>query len=328
METTAIKEVEGKRATGRKVECLIIGSGPAGYTAGIYASRADLKPILIEGIQPGGQLTVTSEVENFPGYPNGESGAAIMEDIRAQALHAGTEIRSGIVTKVDFGRRPFCCVIDDEYEILADTVIVATGANARWLGMEGEKTFRGYGVSTCATCDGHFFRNKTVAVIGGGDTALEDALYLANLCTKVYVVHRRDRFRGTAALQKRVLDTTNIEIKWNSLPVDIVGEQQGFIKKVTGLTIRDKFSNAETTLPVDGVFEAIGVAPVTELFANQLELNEQGYIVTMPGTPFTNIPGVFAAGDVQDPRYRQAVIAAAAGCMAGMEAARFILEKE
>lgn len=310
-----------------KVKCLIIGSGPAGYTAGIYTSRADLHPLLIEGIQPGGQLTITNEVENFPGYPNGESGPAIMEDIRNQALRVGTEMRTGTITKVDFSKRPFSCMVDDEQEILADTVIVATGANARWLGLEGERKYRGYGVSTCATCDGHFFKGRTVAVIGGGDTALGEALYLAQLCAKVYVVHRRDQFRGTAALQKSVLSTPNIEVKWNSIPLDIVGEQQGFVKKVTGLQLQDKNTKEETTIAVDGVFEAIGVTPATELFVGQLDLNEQGYIITQPGTPKTNIPGVFAAGDVQDPNYRQAIVAAAAGCMAGVEAAKFLLEE-
>lgn len=309
-------------------KCLIIGSGPAGYMAGVYTSRAELRPLLIEGIQPGGQLTVTNEVENFPGYPKGESGGSIMDDIREQAIRTGTEIRSGTVTKVDFSKRPFSCIVDDGQEVMADTVIIATGANARWLGLEGEKKYRGFGVSTCATCDGNFFRDKDVAVIGGGDTALGDALYLANICTKVYVVHRRDQFRGTAALGNRVLAAPNIEVKWNSLPVDIIGEQKGFIKKVTGLRVKDKFTGEESTLPVDGVFEAIGVAPATDLFAGQLDLDPQGYIITRPGTPFTNVPGVFAAGDVQDPHYRQAVVAAASGSMAGMEAAKFLLENE
>lgn len=311
----------------KKVKCLIIGSGPAGYTAGIYTSRAELHPLIIEGIQPGGQLTITNEVENFPGYPNGESGPAIMEDIRNQALRVGTEMRTGTITKVDFSKRPFSCIVDDEQEILADTVIVATGANARWLGLEGERKYRGYGVSTCATCDGHFFKGRTVAVIGGGDTALGEALYLAQLCTKVYMVHRRDQFRGTAALQKLVLSTPNIEVKWNSIPLDIMGEQQGFVKKVTGLQLQDKNTKEETTIAVDGVFEAIGVTPATELFVGQLDLNEQGYIITQPGTPKTSIPGVFAAGDVQDPNYRQAIVAAASGCMAGVEAAKFLLEE-
>lgn len=310
------------------VKCLIIGSGPAGYTAGIYTSRADLKPLLIEGMQPGGQLTITNEVENFPGYPEGSSGPNIMDDIRQQALRVGTEMRTGMITKVDFSQRPFHCWIDDEAEIIADTVIVATGANARWLGMPSEQKYRGFGVSTCATCDGNFFRNKTTVVIGGGDTALEDALYLAQLCTKVYIVHRRDQFRGTKALQNLVLSTPNIEVVWDTVPVDITGEQKGFIKKVTGLQVKNVKTGEERTLPVDGVFEAIGVKPVTEIFVGQLDMNEQGYIITKPGTPCTSVPGVFAAGDVQDPNYRQAIVAAASGCIAGIEASRFLLENE
>ena len=309
-----------------QVKCLIIGSGPAGYTAAIYASRADLKPILIEGVQPGGQLTITNEVENFPGYPEGSSGPVIMEDIRQQALRVGADIRAGMVTEVDFSQRPFRCVVDNRDAILADTVIVATGASARWLGLPSEQKFRGFGVSTCATCDGNFFRKRTTVVIGGGDTALEDALYLAQLCTKVYIVHRRDQFRGTKALQNAVFATENIEVVWNAVPVDILGEQKGFIKKVTGLQVKDVHSGEERTLAVDGVFEAIGVTPMSDLFKGQLEINEQGYILTQPGTGRTNVAGVFAAGDVQDPNYRQAVIAAASGAIAGIEASRFLME--
>ena len=308
------------------VKCLIIGAGPAGYTAAIYTSRADLSPLVIEGMQPGGQLTITNEVENFPGYPEGSSGPVIMEDIRQQAIHVGARLRPGMVTKVDFSSRPFHCKLDDGTEVVADTVIVATGANARWIGMPGEAQYRGFGVSTCATCDGNFFRNKTTVVIGGGDTALEDALYLSNLCTKVYIVHRRDQFRGTMALQKQVLATENIEVVWNTVPVDIVGEKQGFIKKVTGLQVKNVQSGEERTLEVDGVFEAIGVSPVSDLFKGQLDMNEQGYILTQPGTCRTNIPGVFAAGDVQDPNYRQAIIAAGTGAIAGIEASRFLME--
>lgn len=308
------------------VKCLIIGAGPAGYTAAIYTSRADLNPLVIEGMQPGGQLTITNEVENFPGYPEGTSGPVIMEDIRQQALHVGARLRPGMVTEVDFSSRPFHCKLDDGTEVVAETVIVATGANARWIGMPGEAQYRGFGVSTCATCDGNFFRNKTTVVIGGGDTALEDALYLANLCTKVYIVHRRDQFRGTMALQKQVLATPNIEVVWDTVPVDIVGVKQGFIKKVTGLQVKNVKSGEERTLEVDGVFEAIGVTPVSDLFKGQLEMNEQGYILTQPGTCRTNVEGVFAAGDVQDPHYRQAIIAAGTGAIAGIEAARFLME--
>lgn len=308
------------------VKCLIIGSGPAGYTAGIYASRADLNPLLVEGLQVGGQLTITNEVENFPGYPEGSSGPVIMEDIRNQALHVGTQMRPGIVTKVDFSSRPFHCWIDDKDEIIADTVIVATGAQARWLGLPSEQKFRGFGVSTCATCDGNFFRKRTTVVIGGGDTALEDALYLSQLCTKVYIVHRRRDFRGTAALQKLVLNTPNIEVVWNHVPVDILGQQEGFIKKVTGLQVRDVETGEERVLEVNGVFEAIGVTPQSDLFKGQLEMDAQGYIVTQPGTGRTNIPGVFAAGDVQDPHYRQGIVAAGSGAIAGIEASRFLME--
>ncbi|MCR5549521.1 MAG: thioredoxin-disulfide reductase [Bacteroidales bacterium] len=308
------------------VKCLIIGAGPAGYTAAIYTSRADLNPLVIEGMQPGGQLTITNEVENFPGYPEGSSGPVIMDDIRQQALHVGARLRPGMVTEVDFSSRPFHCKLDDGTEVVAETVIVATGANARWIGMPGEAQYRGFGVSTCATCDGNFFRNKTTVVIGGGDTALEDALYLANLCTKVYIVHRRDQFRGTMALQKQVLATPNIEVVWDTVPVDIVGVKQGFIKKVTGLQVKNVKSGEERTLEVDGVFEAIGVTPVSDLFKGQLEMNEQGYILTQPGTCRTNVEGVFAAGDVQDPHYRQAIIAAGTGAIAGIEAARFLME--
>ena len=306
-------------------KCLIIGGGPAGYTAGIYASRADLKPILIEGPQPGGQLTITTEVENFPGYPKGMSGPAIMDDIREQSLRCGTDMRSGMVTEVDFSKRPFRCVVDDTQEILAETVIIATGATARWLGLESEKTYRGFGVSACATCDGNFFRGKDVAVIGGGDTALEEATYLAKLCNKVYLVHRRDEFRASKAMQQRVFDTPNIEVVWNSIPAEIVGEKRGFMKAVTGLAVTDKNSGALRTLPVDGVFVAIGHTPVTELFAGQIELDPQGYIVTKPDSTATSVDGVFAAGDVQDPHFRQAITAAASGCKAAIEAERFLM---
>lgn len=308
-----------------QTKCLIIGSGPAGYTAGIYASRADLHPILIEGMTPGGQLTITTEVENFPGYPKGMSGPAIMDDIREQAVRCGTDIRTGMVTEVDFSKRPFRCVVDDTDEYLAETVIIATGATARWLGLESENTYRGFGVSACATCDGNFFKGKDVAVVGGGDTALEEATYLAKLCNKVYLVHRRDEFRASKAMQQRVFDTPNIEVVWNSIPAEIVGEKRGFMKAVTGLTVTDKNSGEPRTLPVDGVFVAIGHTPVTELFKGQIELDPQGYIVTKPDSTATNVDGVFAAGDVQDPQFRQAITAAASGCKAAIEAERFLL---
>lgn len=306
-----------------QVKCLIIGSGPAGYTAGIYASRAGLKPVIIEGMQPGGQLTITSEVENFPGYPKGQSGPNIMDDIRQQSLNAGSDIRQGLVTKVDFSQRPFHCVVDEEHEIVAETVIIATGATARWLGLESEEQYRGFGVSACATCDGNFFRGRTVAVIGGGDTALEEAMYLSNLCAKVYLVHRRDAFRASQAMQDKVLKKENIDIQWNSIPVEVLGEKKGFVKSVTGLKLADTKDKSERVLPLDGIFVAIGVTPVTELFKGQIDLDAQGYIITDKGGR-TNVPGVFAAGDVQDPNYRQAITAAASGCIAAVEAERFL----
>lgn len=305
------------------IKCLIIGSGPAGYTAGIYASRAGLKPVIIEGMQPGGQLTITSEVENFPGYPKGQSGPNIMDDIRQQSLNAGSDIRQGMVTSVDFSKRPFRCVVDEEHEIMAETVIIATGATARWLGLESEEQYRGFGVSACATCDGNFFRGRTVAVIGGGDTALEEAMYLSNLCAKVYLVHRRDAFRASQAMQDKVFKKENIDIQWNSIPVEVLGEKKGFVKSVTGLKLADTKDKSERVLPLDGIFVAIGVTPVTELFKGQIELDTQGYIVTDKGGR-TNVPGVFAAGDVQDPHYRQAITAAASGCIAAVEAERFL----
>lgn len=305
------------------VKCLIIGSGPAGYTAGIYASRAGLKPVIIEGMQPGGQLTITSEVENFPGYPKGQSGPNIMDDIRQQSINAGSDIRQGLVTKVDFSQRPFHCIVDDEQEIVAETVIIATGATARWLGLESEEQYRGFGVSACATCDGNFFRGRTVAVIGGGDTALEEAMYLSNLCAKVYLVHRRDAFRASQAMQDKVFKKENIDIQWNSIPVEVLGEKKGFVKSVTGLKLADTKDKSERMLPLDGIFVAIGVTPVTELFKGQIDLDAQGYIVTDKGGR-TNVPGVFAAGDVQDPNYRQAITAAASGCIAAVEAERFL----
>lgn len=309
-----------------KTKCLIIGGGPAGYTAAIYASRAGLDPILFEGMQPGGQLTITTEVENFPGYPKGESGPVIMDNIRAQALHVGADIRSGEVTEIDLSQRPFKAIVDYEKEILAETVVIATGATARWLGIESETKYRGFGVSACATCDGAFFRNKTVAVIGGGDTALEEASYLAKMCAKVYLIHRRDEFRATQAMQDKIANTPNIEPVLNYIPKEILGEQKGFVKQVTGILISNTKDASEMTIPVDGIFIAIGVTPVTDLFKNQLEMDEQGYIKTQGVRPLTNIPGVFAAGDIQDPYYRQAITAAASGCKAAIEAERFLNE--
>ncbi len=308
----------------KHIKCLIIGGGPAGYTAGIYASRAGLKPLLIDGMQPGGQLTISFEVENFPGYPKGSTGLAIMEDIREQTIRMGTEILAGNVTKVDFSKRPFFCEVNGDLCYKADTVIIATGATARWLGLESEHTYRGFGVSTCATCDGAFFIGKDVAVIGGGDTAIEEAIYLAQRSRKVYLIHRRDKLRACSALQNRVREIPNIEILWNYVPIEILGEQKGFVRSVTGVKLLSTQDDKETVVALDGVFISIGVDPVTELFRGQIELDENGYVKTKPGTPFTNVPGVFAAGDVQDPTYRQAITAAASGCKAGVEAERFL----
>ena len=311
-----------------RTKCLIIGSGPAGYTAGIYASRADLKPILYEGMQVGGQLTITTEVENFPGYPKGIHGVAMMDEIREQALKFGTDIRQGEIVKVDFSHRPFTCVADDGTVIVAETVIVATGASAKWLGLESEQKFNGYGVSACATCDGFFYKNKIVAVIGGGDTAAEEATYLAKLCQKVYLIHRRGELRASKAMQQRIFNTPNIEMVWNSVPVEILGQESKFSKSVTGILLKNTIDNQTSTLDVDGVFIAIGHHPNTELFKGQLELDEMGYIVTHNGSACTNIKGVFAAGDVQDKTYKQAITAAAGGCKAAIDAEHFLLEQE
>jgi thioredoxin reductase (NADPH) len=310
------------------VKCLIIGSGPAGYTAAIYAARANLSPVLIEGMSPGGQLTSTTLVENFPGYTFGKQGPEIMNDLRMQAERMGADIRSGMITKVDFSKRPFTCILDDEHELVAESVIISTGAVAKWLDIETEQQFKGYGVSTCATCDGFFYKNKTVAVIGGGDAALEEALYLAQLCQKVYLVHRRDELRASKAMQNRVFNTPNIEIKWNCIVDEIRGIIEPMNKRVTSMVLYDKIKDSKEDIPVDGIFISIGNTPATTLFEGQVELDEQGYIKTQPGTTKTNIPGVFAAGDVQDTRYRQAVTAAASGCMSALDAERFLNQIE
>ena len=307
-------------------KCLIIGAGPAGLTAAIYASRADLKPVVFEGLQPGGQLTITTEVENFPGYPEGKTGPEIMEDIRQQALRLGADLRSGEITKVNLSKTPFICQINENEEVSADTVIIATGATARWLGLESEKRFNGFGVSACATCDGFFYRGKQVAVIGGGDTALEEASYLSGICSKVYLIHRREEFRASKAMQKRVLEKSNIEILTPYKPLEILGEQEGFMRKVTGLELENIQNQSRKTVDIDGVFIAIGHTPATGIFKDQIHLDENGYILTRPGTTQTNISGVFAAGDVQDKFYRQAITSAASGCMAALEAERYLQE--
>jgi len=309
-----------------KVKTLIIGSGPAGYTAAIYATRAELNPVLYEGFQPGGQLTITNDVENFPGYPNGKKGTEIMNDIREQALRFKADIRQGIISKVDFSKRPFLCYINDKEQIEAETVIIATGALARWLGIKGEKKYQGYGVSACAVCDGFFYRKKTVAVVGGGDTACEDALYLSKLCKKVFLIHRRNELRASKVMQNKVFETENIEIIWDVIPEEIIGVEQEFSKEVTNLSLKNVKTNLKSIINVDGVFVAIGHTPNTDIFKGQLNLDENGYIKTQPGTTLTNIQGVFAAGDVQDTKYRQAITAAASGCMAALDAERFLIE--
>ena len=310
--------------TPNRTRCLIIGSGPAGYTAAIYSARANMHPILYEGLQRGGQLTITSMVENFPGYPDGRMGGDIMEDIRRQALRFGAEIREGEIASVDFSKRPFRCTGDDGTVWEAETVIIATGASARWLGLPSEKEYNGSGVSTCATCDGFFYKGKDVAVIGGGDTAAEDATYLAGLCRKVYMVHRRDQLRASQIMQEKVFRTPNIEMVWSHIPLEIIGEGDKFSKSVTGLRLQNVQTKAERTLDVDGVFIAIGHHPNTEIFEGQLELDEEKYIVTQPGSSRTSVPGVFAAGDVQDRQYKQAITAAAGGCRAAIDAERFL----
>jgi len=306
------------------VKCLIIGSGPAGYTAAIYAARADLKPILYEGLQPGGQLTTTTDVENFPGYPDGIDGPTMMEELKAQAARFGTDVRFGIVMEVDLDKRPFKAVVDDGKTIIAETLIIATGATAKYLGLESEERFMGAGVSACATCDGFFYRGKDVVVVGGGDTAAEEATYLANLCKTVHLVHRRDELRASKAMQAKVLRTPNIKIHWFNVVKEIVGTEEGFNKAVTGVIIENVKTGEQTRLDVDGYFVAIGHKPNSDLFTGVLDMDETGYIKTRPDSTTTNIEGVFACGDVQDKIFRQAVTAAGTGCMAAIEAERFL----
>jgi thioredoxin reductase (NADPH) len=307
-----------------KVECLIIGSGPAGYTAAIYAARADLKPVVYTGLQMGGQLTTTTEVDNFPGYPEGITGPVMMEDLQKQAERFGTDIRFGIIDRVDFQQYPLKAYTDSGSEIVAKTVIISTGASARWLGLESEKTYNGHGVSACATCDGFFFRGKEVAVVGGGDTACEEASYLSKLCSKVYLIVRRDELRASKPMQHRVMNTPNIVIIWNSLTEEITGDG----KVVTGARLKNVKTGETRNIDVQGFFVAIGHTPNTEIFKGQIELDELGYIKTVPGTTKTNVAGVFAAGDVQDHVYRQAITAAGTGCMAAIEAERWLGAKE
>ena len=307
-----------------KTKCLIIGSGPAGYTAAIYAARADLKPILYEGLQPGGQLTTTTEIDNFPGYPEGVEGNAMMEDLKKQAQRFETDVRFGIITDVDFSERPFKVKADDGKQIIAETVIIATGASARWLGIESEEAFKGYGVSACATCDGFFYKGKDVAIVGGGDTAAEEATYLAKLCNKVYLIHRRDELRASKAMQKKVIDTPNIEILWDNVPKEITGKEAGFSKEVTGAILENVKTGKETKINIDGFFVAIGHSPNSKIFKGQVDMADTGYIKTAPDSTKTSVEGVYACGDVQDHIFRQAVTAAGTGCMAAIEAERFL----
>ncbi len=305
-----------------KVRVLIIGSGPAGYTAAIYAARANFSPVLYEGIEPGGQLTTTTQIENFPGYPEGVEGSQMMADIRRQAERFGTEVRFGTVTRVDLSRRPFCVEVDGGKELEADALIVSTGASAKYLGLPSELKFRGMGVSACATCDGFFYRKKDVAVVGGGDTACEEATYLASLCRKVYMIVRKPFLRASKAMQERVFSTPNIEVLFEYNTVEVLGDEGG----VMGVRIRHT-DGTERTIDVLGFFLAIGHHPNTELFKGQLELDDEGYIRVEAGTSRTSVEGVFAAGDVKDPRYRQAITAAGSGCIAALDCERWLLNR-
>lgn len=302
-------------------KCLIVGSGPAGYTAGIYTSRADIKSILYTGMQPGGQLTITTDIENFPGYPQGVGGKAMMEDLRQQAERFGTEVRNGTIATLDLSHRPFKAVDDRGNEIEAETVILATGASARWLGLDSEKKYYGQGVSACATCDGYFYKNMPVAVVGGGDTACEEASYLATLCSKVYQIVRRDELRASKAMQHRVLNNPKIEVCWNSVTEEIIGSD---LDGVTGARLRNVKTGEERTLDIAGFFVAIGHQPNTDIVKGQLDLDEAGYIKVKNPSSATSVDGVFAAGDVCDPNYRQAVVAAAKGCVAAIDVERFL----
>ena len=305
------------------INVLIIGSGPAGYTAAIYAARAGLKPVMYQGMQPGGQLTITNEVENFPGYPEGVNGPQMMMDLQAQAERFETDVRYGLVTSVDLKKYPFEATIDEETVIKAKSIIIATGASAKWLGIASEKRLNSKGVSACAVCDGFFFRGQEVAVVGGGDTACEEASYLAKLCTKVHMIVRRDVLRASKIMASRVMNTPNIEIHWHSKTEEILGENE-----VEAVRIFNVQTGEKTTIPIKGFFVAIGHHPNTDIFKGYLDMDESGYIITKPGSTRTNIEGIFAAGDAQDYVYRQAVTAAGTGCMAALDAERWLAEKE
>lgn len=302
------------------VKCLIAGGGPAGYTAAIYASRSGLEPVLYEGLQPGGQLTTTTEVDNYPGFENGVLGQTLMDTMKAQAVRLGADIRTGVISSVDLSARPFTLTIDGEKTIAAETLIIATGATAKYLGLPSEEAFKGRGVSACATCDGFFYRNRTVAVVGGGDTACEEATYLASICRKVYMIVRRDVLRASTAMQERVKSTPNIEILWNTNTKEVLGDDAG----VTGASLVRK-DGTEYEISIDGFFLAIGHHPNSELFSKWVNVNTEGYILTDGVSSRTNVEGVFAAGDVQDPYYRQAITAAASGCKAALDAEKFLI---
>src|SRR6201996_9244363 len=310
----------------RSVRCAIVGSGPAGYTAAIYAARALLEPVLIAGMDPGGQLTITTDVENYPGFADVIQGPWLMEQMKAQAEHVGTKIVNDLIMEVDFNQRPFVLKGDSGKTYTADSVIIATGAQARWLGLPSESKFQGFGVSACATCDGFFYRNKHVLVIGGGNTAGEEALFLTNFASKVTIVHRRNEFRAERILQDRLFKHPKIEVRWNTELADITGSAMP--PSVTGVVLRDTVTGALDTLPIDGVFVAIGHTPATSIFKGKLKMKDGGYLVTAPDSTATEIAGVYAAGDVTDDVYRQAVTAAGMGCMAALEAERFLAANE
>lgn len=309
---------------------LIIGSGPAGYTAAVYAARANLNPVQVLGMEPGGQLTITTEVENYPGFADPIQGPWLMEQMKAQAENVGTKTINDMITDVDFSARPYKAKSEGGIEFTADTIIICTGAKARWLGLESEKKFRNMGVSACATCDGFFFRGKRVAVVGGGNSAVEEALFLANLCEKVTLVHRRDSLRAERIMQQRLFEHPKIDVLWNNVVEEIIGVEvgQGDVPGVTGLKTKDVKTGKTTTFDLDGVFVAIGHDPATELFKGKLGMDGEGYLITSPDSTQTSIPGVFAAGDVKDKIYRQAVTAAGMGCMAALEADKYLMDLE
>lgn len=313
-------------ASTRSIKLLIIGSGPAGYTAAIYAARANLAPVLVQGLQTGGQLSITTDVENYPGFADVIQGPWLMEQMAAQSAHCGAEIVSDLIASVDFSLAPYRCTADSGDVFIADSVVLATGAKARWLGLDSEQKFSGFGVSACATCDGFFFRDKPVVVVGGGNTAVEEANYLSKLASKVTLIHRRDELRAEKVLQDRLLSNPKIEVLWDHVVDEVLGDEEPL--GVTGVRVKHVKTGAETTIDVDGVFIAIGHDPATALVKGKLEMDEHGYVLTKPDSTATNVPGVFAAGDVQDRIYRQAVTAAGTGCMAALEAEKYLADLE